>query len=91
MANKGEAPQTFAITTKEELSLWRRFNHANKTYRETAHAIAGVWPKSNEDQNLFDAASVVFSIAHQKMQKHYGGERWTKWHGRTMWVCKPND
>ena len=86
MAGKDEAPDTFAITTKAELKLWRTFNRANRVYLEACSDF--VFAGCPEDSRAVDGASDAFSDASQALRDYLGDDVWSKWHARTRWVAK---
>jgi hypothetical protein len=88
MTNPGEPPATFPVTTNEELKMWRDFNRANKDYLE--HCDLSVRAGCKGPRRLFDKARTAFYDAYEALQQYYGENVFSKWHGRTTWVCKPN-
>jgi hypothetical protein len=88
MTNPGEPPETFDITTKEELTLWRAFNRTRKDYQELCSL--SVWAGCRGPRRLLNKSRTAFYDAYEAIQNYYGEEVFSKWHARTTWVCKPN-
>ena len=88
MTNPGEPPETFNITTKEELTLWRVFNRTSKDYVEMCDLVVRASCKG--PSRLLNKARTAFYDANEALQNYYGENVFSKWHGRTTWVCNPN-
>jgi len=84
MTAPGETPETFTITSKNDLAIWRTFNRANKDHHKACMSFL----KDAKTFENYDHYAEAFNWAVENMRALYGAEIFSKWHARTTWVCK---